>query len=169
MGITKAYLRSAEHANALMRAGGHTPCVTLKVLERAFELAQPKIKRVDLLAEVRTFFQIKACLVPEGLDGLPSCWLRTLPELLWTTRRPHWKKLPYMINFMRIDQGLLCVAFAQEEPPQEDRLTRWDTLRIHLNQSLVPNRWQPLSRRMEKDIWSRWPELRRELFQLPAQ
>ena len=169
MAVTKAYLCSADHANALMRASGHTPCVTLKVLERAFELAQPEIRRVDLLAEVRTFFQNQACHIPGGLDGLPSCWLRTLPELLWATRRPHWKKLPYMIDFTGLNQGVLCLSFAQEEAPTDNRLTFWDALRIHLNQSLAPNRWQPLGRRMERDIWSRWPRLRRELFQLPAQ
>ena len=139
------------------------------MLARAFELARPKIKRVDLLSEVRTFFQIKACRVPEGLDGLPSCWLRALPDLLWATRRPHWKHLPYMISLVSMEQGVLCLAFAQEDPSQEDRLTRWDALRIHLNQKLAPNLWQPLSRRMEWAIWLRWSELRSELFQLPPQ
>jgi hypothetical protein len=167
MGISKAYLASAEHVQALMRASGHQPRVTLGVLARAFEVAQPKVRRADLLSEVRTFFLIQACRVPEGLDRLPSCWLRALPNLLLATRRPHWEKLPYMISLVRLEQGVLCLAFAQEEPPQEDRLTLWDSLRIHLNQSLVPNRWQPLSHQMERDIWSRWPELRRDLFELP--
>ncbi|HLH54085.1 MAG TPA: hypothetical protein VKY92_10780 [Verrucomicrobiae bacterium] len=165
--ISKAYLRSAERVDKLMRACGHRPSVTQGVLARAFELAQPKIKRAALLAEVRTFFQVEACIVPEGLDGLPCCWLRALPELLLATRRPHWEKLPYMITLTVLDQGVLCLAFAQEEPTQEDRLTQWDALRIHLNDSLLPNRWQPLSRQMERQIWLRWPELRSELFQLP--
>jgi len=166
-GISMAYLRSADHVHALMRARGFRPRVTLGVLARAFELAQPKIQRVDLLSEVRVFFQVKACMVPEGLDQLPDCWLHALPGLLWATRRPHWKGLPYMIQLIGIEQGVPCLAFAQEEPTRETRLTRWDALRIHLNQSLVPSLWQALSPRMERDIWSRWPELRGELFQLP--
>ena len=168
-GISKAYLGSAAHASRLMRAVGHQPCVTLGVLARAFELARPKIKRVDLLAEVRTFFLIKACRVPEGLDGLPSCWLQELPDLLWATRLPHWEHLPYMISLASIERGVLCLAFAQEEPSLEARPTRWDALRIYLNQSLAPNLWQPLSHRMERAIWSSWPELRKELFQWPPQ
>ena len=155
MGISTAYLRSADHVYGLMKARGYQPSVGLAVLERAFELAQPKINRVDLLSEVRAFFLTKARMVPDDLDRLPSCWLRALPGLLWATKDPRWDHLPYMIRQTGLERGVLCLAFAQEQPPKELRLTRGDALRIHLNQSLEPNRWQALSGPMEHDIWPR--------------
>ena len=162
-----AQLESAAHVYALMRNRGCRLRLSESVLYGAFEVLQPHLGRGQLLSEVSAFFRSKAILVPEGLDQLPSCWLNALPTLLWATRKDHWENLPYMIRRLDLERGVLCVKFAQEQPQKVPRLTRWDELRIQLNQSLEPNLWRALSPRTEREIWSRWPGLRSELFSLP--
>lgn len=166
-GLTLAQLESAAHVYVLMRNRGCRLRLSEVVLSGAFEVVQPRIERGQLLSEVSTFFRRKAILVPEGLDLLPSCWLSALPTLLWATRKDHWEKLPYMIRRLDLERGVLCVKFKQEQPLEITRLTRWDELRIHLNQSLQPNLWQALSPRTERAVWSGRPDLRSELFRLP--
>lgn len=167
IGLKLAQWESAAHVYELMRNLGCRLRLSEVVLSGAFEVLQPHIERGRLLSEVSTFFLSRAILVPEGLDELPSCWLNALPTLLWATREERWEKLPYMIRRLDLERGVLCVKFKQEQPLRMTRLTRWDELRIYLNQSIEPNLWQALGPRTERDIWSRRPDLRRELFRLP--
>jgi hypothetical protein len=166
-GLKLAQLESAAHVYELMRNRGCRLRLREGVLSSAFEVLQPQIERGDLLSEARAFFRSKAILIPEGLDELPSCWLSALPTLLWATREDHWEKLPYMIRRLDLERGVLCLKFKQEQPLKTTRLTRWDELRININRALEPNLWQELSPSTERAIWSRRPDLRRELFCLP--
>ena len=76
--------------------------------------------------------------------------------------------LPYMIQSLGLEDGVLWLAFAQEVPTNEIRLTRWDELRIALNLNLRPNLRLPLPREVERRIWHWRPALRRDLFRLPS-
>ena len=162
------YASSPTRVHEILRARGHLPCLTPSVLAAAFALAQPPGEHANHVAATKEFFSIKTVLVPEGLDSLPDCWLQSLPDLLWATRRPHWERLPYMIRSMWIEEGVLCLTYAQEQPDSSDRFTAWDRLRFDLNRLLPPNLWTPLTRDQELLIWQRWPKLRSELFQLQA-
>ncbi len=136
------------------------------MLNAAFEIYQPTLPRELLIRIVEHFFSAKAVIVPDGLAELPSCWLHNLAPLLWHSRKPHWETLPYMIDSLGIENGILWLAFAQELPTEATQLTRWDELRIMLNSDLKPNIWHPLTREQEREIWRLRPELRGELFQL---
>lgn len=103
-------------------------------------------RRRKTLQRAKTFFLSKCCLVPEGLDSLPDCWLAALPGILWSTRKKHWTKLPYFVSRLSVADGYLVVEFAQETPEAGDRVTAWDRLRIAINASLYPSRWRPLNR-----------------------
>ena len=72
-----------------------------------------------------------------------------------------------MIQALGIESGVLWMAFAQELPNNEARLTSWDKLRMHLNLNLRPNLWLPMSRELEREIWHARPDLRTDLFRLP--
>lgn len=159
--------RTPARVMRLMRDHGYKQQLSQTVLAAAFELAQPVTERARLSLEARDFFSAKAALVPQGLDDLPSCWLSVLPKQLWATRKAEWHYLPYMIEKLRVEQGVLCLTFAQELPNTTDRLTRWDELRVRLNLSLQPNLWTALTRELEHSIWRHRPHLRSELFCLP--
>jgi hypothetical protein len=60
------------------------------------------------------------------------------------------------------------MAFPQELPNPDQRVTAWDRVRIEVNLRLYPNLWTPISSELEKQIWTRRPDLRNELFQLQA-
>jgi hypothetical protein len=162
------YLRSPQRTQTLLRLYGHTPKLVPRVLSAAFDLCNTTVSPDQLLPQTREFFRSKAVIIPTGLDELPSCWLQDLPTVLWHSRKPHWKHLPYMISELGVEDGVLWVAFAQEQPNDEDRLTRWDELRMRLNLHLRPNLWTPLSRELERKIWHARPDLRADLFHLPS-
>lgn len=120
-------------------------------------------KRRKALRRVSAFFLSKACLVPEGLNTLPDCWLVALPGILWSLRKPHWTKLPFFISRVAVVDGALALEFAQEQRESTDRVTAWDKVRIALNARLYPSRWRPLSRWHRAQLRQLHPEL------LPAQ
>ncbi len=165
--IELAYLQSAAHVRALLNTRGHKPVISPAVLAAALDLHR-RPPAEDPLERAIEFFRTRAVIVPSGLRELPAAWLTDLPGLLWSTRKAHWAAIPYMINQVTFEDGVLTLAFAQELPSSEDRLTAWDKLRIHLNLSCYPNLWRPLTPELERSIWDSHPGLRRELFRLPA-
>jgi hypothetical protein len=163
---TLEHLFSADHVFQLMRDRRHKQQITETVLLAAFELFEPETNREGLLKETKAFFLRTAFMVPEGLEILPSCWLRRIPDALWDTCYPDWNWIPYMIAEFRLDRGVLLLRFVQEQPPHGPRLTGWDKVRIYLN-LLQPNLWRPLGCDLERQIWVRRPDLQNELFRLP--
>jgi hypothetical protein len=163
-----AHLFSAQHIFELMRKRGRRTQISLDVLRAAFDLSEPNIQRADLIEETVMFFRTRAARVPRGIDALPSCWLRGLPGILLGTCKPEWEWIPYMLADVRLTRGVLRMSFAQEEPPENDRVTGWDNIRLAMNLNLRPNRWFPLARRLERQIWIRRPDLREELFRIPG-
>jgi hypothetical protein len=140
---------SVEHTRSILTRDGHRECTPLSVVNTLLGGDNPKnvLERKRALAATTVFFRSKCVLVPEGLGNLPTAWLRALPGILWATRKPHWTHLPFMVNQLGCQQGMLLVGFAQELPPESSRLSSWDRLRIKLNKSLYPCVWHPLTRR----------------------
>jgi hypothetical protein len=140
---------SVEHTRTLMARDGHHECTSASAVTKLLSanVTENIWERKQLLAATKTFFRSKCAMIPEGLGALPAPWLRALPGILWSTRKPHWTLLPYMIKEVTYEQGMLLVQFAQELPPESSRLSSWDRLRITLNKSLHPNVWRPLNRR----------------------
>ena len=163
---TLEYLFSADHVFKLMHDGRHKQRPTEGVLSAAFELFKLETERKRLLEETKVFFRSMAAMVPIGLETLPSCWLRGIPQALLDTCQADWNWIPYMLAELRIDRAVLRLRFAQEEPPDEARVTRWDKIRIKLN-LIQPNLWCPLGCDLERQIWVRHADLRNDLFRLP--
>ena len=82
-----------------------------------------------------------------------------MPGILWGLRKPHWTRLPYFIDRVTVENGLLLLHFAQEQPNPENRLTSWDKIRIAVNAGLYPSRWRPLDRRLRVELRLQHPEL----------
>ncbi len=161
-----ASLGSADHVLKILRSHSVKQNLTSAVLAAAAELAEPTASRAEVVSQARQFFTDRTGFVPVGLEELPSCWLQQLPTLLWNGHKPGEYMLPYMVLRLTFEQGALGVAFLQEPPNENGRVTCWDRLRLLLNLFLVPNLWRPLTREEELEIWTRRPELRRELFRL---
>ncbi|MFO1500215.1 MAG: hypothetical protein U1G07_17800 [Verrucomicrobiota bacterium] len=143
------YLSSADYIRALMRTQGFKQHLDSNELSTALNLSESR-PREQLIEHAELFFRERAIFVPAGLDSVPSAWLAQIPGLLWRTRKPHWDRLPYFIDEMKFDDGMLCLAFAQEALTHELGV-RWDYLRVLLNFSLVPNIWRPMSSKI-RDI-----------------
>jgi len=79
---------TAEHVRQLMQRAGFRPRWSPEVVMSATAICRRR-RRKTLLHAV-AFFLSKCCLVPEGLETLPNCWLAALPGILWSTRRKHW-------------------------------------------------------------------------------
>jgi hypothetical protein len=100
------------------------------------------------VSAAREFFRSRAVLVPEGLERLPTPWLLALPPILWSTRKPHWIHLPYMLSGVEVARGLLLLRFAQEDDMEfGTRITVYDRLRVRVNASLYPSLYRPLKQR----------------------
>lgn len=157
-------LNAARHVNGLFKAHGWKAKLTPGLLAAAFRLNEHG-DRDTLVEDTRVFFQRRAVLIPDGLETLPSPWLKTVPEVLLGTLKPHWDRVPYMITSLRLCNSMLCVAFAQEtEPSGPTRTTRWDRLRITLNYTLRPNLWTSLTSEERLTIWDQRPDLREDLL-----
>jgi hypothetical protein len=163
--VSKKVLTSAsnDYVQDLLARRGRKPLWSPEVVMAVTELCQPQDPTGTLFSEVEVFFRGKACMIPQGLETLPRCWLRAIPKILWSLRRPHWTRLPYMIKSLSCTNGILLVCFAQEQQPRSKRITRWDNIRIALNLSLYPSRWRPLSRRHFAELWLKRPDLRSAL------
>ncbi len=158
------YQRSPEHIISLVQQGGLLPRRSSHLLAAALAQVETKEPFPELLYRARDFFANKAVFVPEGLERIPAPWLAQLPAVLWSTRKPHWSHLPYMIRSADFSRGVLCMTFPQELPCPEERMTAWDLVRVEVNCCLFPNLWAPLPARLEKKIWDTRPDLRAELF-----
>ncbi len=161
-----AGLASADHILKILRSHRLKQSLTPAVVAAAAELAERTASREEVVSQARQFFNDRTGLVPIGLEELPSCWLQQLPTLLWNGHKPGEDMLPYMVLRLAFEQGALGIAFLQEPLNKNGRVTCWDRLRLLLNLFLVPNLWRPLTREEELEIWTRRPELRRELFTL---
>ena len=149
---------SSAHVQQLMTQVGFRPIFCPHVVTVAAEICRPR--RGDALVRAIEFFHSKACQVPDGLNQLPECWLAALPGILWGLRKPDWTHLPFSIDRVAIQEGVLLISFAQEQPNPEQRLTTWDKIRVAVNAGLYPSRWRPLSRRHALALCRAWPDLR---------
>lgn len=140
--LTPADKFRPAHIHRLMGRAGFQP---LHAPESVMAVAAARRNfHSSALPQVGAFFLARACMVPEGLAELPECWLRALPSILWSLKKPHWNRLPFFIRRLREEDGVLLVQFAQELPEPTSRITAWDRIRVALNASLYPNRWRPL-------------------------
>ena len=157
------YQESATHTHALLKNLGHPPVVPPAILHAALQLLEPGSKS-KLVRETAAFFRDKAILVPDGLATLPAAWLRQLPAILLASRKPHWDCIPYMLRRLEVQEGVLCLSFAQEQANETGRVTACDQLRIATNLALRPHLWTPLPAGVEKQVWDARPDLRSVLM-----
>jgi hypothetical protein len=150
---------TAAHVETLMRQAGCKRLWSGEVVLAAAKLGRRR-NRKSLLKKVQTFFLTQAAMVPEGLDTLPSPWLAALTEILWKTRKPEWTKLPYFVDRVGVQNGVLLLHFAQEQPNPDGRFTSWDRLRLKVNAGLYPSAWRPLNRLHVAKLRPGFPELR---------
>jgi hypothetical protein len=100
------------------------------------------------LKQTKKWFRNHAIMVPKGLDSMPISWLKGLPYVLWSLRKPHWDVLPFMTSEVAAIEGMLQLRFAQEQMRDiwDDHVGAYDRVRIAVNASLYPTRWRPLKR-----------------------
>jgi hypothetical protein len=98
------YQRSPEHIIGLIQQTGMSPRISSRLLAAALAQVETKAPFPELLSRTRDFFANKAVFVPEGLERIPAPWLALLPAALWSTRKPHWSHLPYMIRSVDFSQ-----------------------------------------------------------------
>ena len=155
---------TAGRVEQLMQKAGFKRLWQAEVIMQALNAGRRR-NRKKQLEKVTTFFRSEAAMVPAGLDTLPICWLVALPGILRKLKKPHWTHLPFFIDRVAVENGMLLLHFAQEQPHPEGRLTSWDRIRITINASLYPSAWRPLSLRQ-------WHRLRllplSNQFDLPA-
>ncbi len=156
---------AAQSLELLMERSGFRPVNSPAVIAAACKLKRRSHRRALKLAE--DFFRTKACLVPQGLETLPTPWLLGLPGILWSLRKPGWTQLPWMSNRVACEQGTLLLGFAQEVEMNPGRLTAWDGLRVLVNLRLYPGRWRLLKPRHRHLLGRQHPGLRVELFGEP--
>jgi len=138
---------------------GFRPIFSPHIVAAASAVWSPR--KGNALERAREFFRGRCCQnPPDGLNQLPACWLAALPGILWGLRKPGWTHLPLFIDRMAMQDGVLLVSFAQEQPIAGKKLTIWDKIRILINASLYPSRWRPLSRRHVVALCQAWPDLR---------
>jgi hypothetical protein len=78
-------------------------------------------------------------------------------------KKPEWTHLPYFIDRVKVQDGMLLLHFVQEQTHTDEKLTVWDQIRITVNANLYPNNWRPLSQRHREQLGVLHPELRAEL------
>lgn len=101
------------------------------------------------LKQATKLFRRRAIIVPKGLDSLPIDWLKALPHILWSLRKPHWDVLPFRMCEVCAVDGMLQLRFAQEPLRYilDEHVGGFDRIRIAVNAALYPSRWRPLKRR----------------------
>jgi energy-coupling factor transporter ATP-binding protein EcfA2 len=134
---------SASHVLDLMRQAGFSLHWPAEVVMHA--CAVNRRRRRKTRQKASWFFLTRGSSVPEGLDTLPDCWLAALPGILWSLREPDWTRLPFSIERVATQDGLLLLRFAQEQPDNA-RVNLWDRVRVAVNSGLYPSRWRPLTR-----------------------
>ena len=156
---------SASHVKELMRGSGFRPSWTPEVIAAATKLLD--CHRQQTLETVTGFFRSRACMVPEGLERLPACWLAGLPKILWRLRKPYWTRLLYFIDRVVVEDGMLLLGYAQEQPHATGGMCAWDRVRVAVNASLYPSLWRPLKPQHRQQLLRLHPELKSSL-RLPA-
>jgi hypothetical protein len=148
---------SAEHMRQLMQAAGFSPRWPAEVVMHACALNRRRRRKI--LHKVTEFFVRRAFRVPEGLDTLPHCWLAALPGILWSLREPHWTRLPFCIDRVATQEGLLLLKFA-EKKPDDAGAGSWDRIQVAVNSGLYPSLWRRLSHWHLARLRQLHPELR---------
>jgi energy-coupling factor transporter ATP-binding protein EcfA2 len=125
-----------------------------QVWRTAIGLFPARKGRKKALAKATDFFRTRAILVPTGLESLPLPWLKALPRILWSLRRPHWTHLPYMITEVFVADGLLQFRFAQEPQREtfDEHVGGFDKVREAVNIRLYPSCYRQLKPRHAKQI-----------------
>jgi energy-coupling factor transporter ATP-binding protein EcfA2 len=149
---------SSAHVQQLMVQAGFRPIFSPHIIAVAAGVWSPR--RNDTLERAIEFFRAKACRIPDGLNQLPECWLAALPGILWRLRKPSSTHLPFFIDRLAMQDGVMLISFAQERPNPEERLTTLDKICVAVNAGLYPSRWRPLSRRHVLALCRAWPDLR---------
>lgn len=157
---TKDYPLSPQRQAVLMARLGCQRWLTPDVVEAALGVWTPKVEPRKVLERVADFFRARAHLVPRGLERLPLRWLTALPGILWGLRNAYWTRLPFAINEMACEQGMLLLGFTHEQDPTATPTTAGDLVRVIVNRSIYPSLWRPLSLRLYHELWRRHPELR---------
>lgn len=116
-------------------------------------------RRRKTMRLVSAFFVSQWSQLPEGLDELPDCWLAALPGILRPLREPHGMRLPFLIDRVGVEDGVLLLRFAEEQPGSAST-DSWGQIRVTVNSGLYPSRWRPLSRWHLAKLWQFHPELR---------
>ena len=114
------------------------------------------------MRRVSGFFLSQGTLVPEGLDKLPDCWLAGLPGILGHLRKPYDTRLPFCIDRVGVEDGVMLLHFAEEQPGSGST-DSWDRIRVAVNSGIYPSLWRPLSRWHLAKLWQLHPELRSAL------
>jgi len=150
---------SVERLCELMRRHGFRRHSNPRVFSDALKICSDETQRDIVLQGIIQFFRSHAVLIPDGLSSLPVAWLKALPGILSSLRKPHWTHLPFMIREMEASDGHLQLRFAQEGLGEIDfgRVTAWDKVRVAVNASLYPSCWRPLTSKHALLIKSRWP------------
>jgi energy-coupling factor transporter ATP-binding protein EcfA2 len=148
---------TARHVEQLMQKAGFSLRWPAEVVTRACALKRRR--RRMTMRRVSGFFLSQGTLVPEGLDKLPDCWLAGLPGILGHLREPHATQLPFLIDRVGAEDGVLLLRFAQEQPASAGT-DSWDRIRVAVNSGLYPSRWRPLSRWHLAKLRQLHPELR---------
>jgi energy-coupling factor transporter ATP-binding protein EcfA2 len=148
---------SAAHVHQLMQSAGFSLRWPAEVVMRACALRRRRRRKTMRL--VSAFFVPQWSQLPEGLDELPDCWLAALPGILRLLRKPHGMRLPFLIDRVGVEDGVLLLRFAEEQPGSAST-DSWGQIRVTVNSGLYPSRWRPLSRRHLAKLWQLHPELR---------
>jgi hypothetical protein len=130
-----------------------------KVVQAAFDLCRPKERKGRLFMRVARFFKTRMGLVPEGMEGLPRCWLVALPAILAHVLARPPATPPCRIDAVACHEGMLLLRFVQEPLPLEGGVALGDCMRVTVNASVYPSIWRPLSRRHYWAIRRTHPEL----------
>jgi hypothetical protein len=133
---------TARHVEQLMQKAGFSLRWPAEVVMRACALRRRRRRKT--MQRVSGFFLSQGALVPEGLDKLPDCWLAALPGILRPLREPNGMRLPFCIDRVGVEDGVLLLRFAQEQPGNAGT-DSWDRIRVAVNSGLYPSRWRPLS------------------------
>jgi hypothetical protein len=123
---------TSVHVQQLMTQAGFRSVFSSQIVVAAAEVWKPR--RSNTLERAVEFFRGRACQNPPyGLDKLPECWIAALPGILWRLRKPHWTHLPFFIDRLDFQDGVLLISFAQEQANPDQRLTAWDKIRVKVN------------------------------------
>ena len=151
---------SAKHVERLMQEAGFSLRWPAEVVMRACALNRRRRRKT--MQRVSGFFLSQGALVPKGLDKLPDCWLAALPGILRPLREPNGMRLPFCIDRVGEEDGVLLLRFAQEQPGNAGT-DSWDRIRVAVNSGLYPSRWRPLSCWHLAKLRQLHPELRSAL------